>query len=106
VKNFIRNREFFKIATALETGADHDMWSFQRYMKWLDNRTQWFIPDQNPEPPDSETGDAPPPVMYTPPKPGRPVPTGVKVGTPPPAGGRLEIEAVEGGLEDILKRFK
>ncbi len=106
VKNFIRNREFFKIATALETGADHDMWSFQRYMKWLDNRTQWFIPDQNPEPPDADTGDAPPPVMYTPPKPGRSAATGVKVGTPPPTGGRLEIEAVEGGLEDILKRFK
>src|SRR5580692_5150348 len=33
VRNFIRTRDFFKIASALETGADHDMWSFQRYVK-------------------------------------------------------------------------
>jgi twitching motility protein PilT len=33
VKNFIRSREFFKISSALETGAEHGMWSFQRYAK-------------------------------------------------------------------------
>src|SRR5712672_11955 len=57
VKNFIRNRDFFKIASALETGADHGMWSYQRYRTWLDNRTRWNNPDQNPEPPDSEPMD-------------------------------------------------
>src|SRR6266487_189813 len=29
VKNFIRNRDFFKIASFLETGAEHGMWSLQ-----------------------------------------------------------------------------
>ncbi len=108
VKSFIRNREFFKIATALETGADHDMWSFQRYTKWLDNRTQWFIPGQNPEPPDSETMDAAPslpPPIYTAPKPQRAA-TGIKPADTAKPGGRLEIEEVEGGLEDILKKLK
>ena len=33
VKNFIRNRDFFKIISAIETGADHGMWGFQRYCK-------------------------------------------------------------------------
>jgi twitching motility protein PilT len=33
VKNFIRTREFFKIITAIETGADNGMWTFQRYAK-------------------------------------------------------------------------
>jgi twitching motility protein PilT len=57
VKNFIRTREFFKIISALETGADHGMWSFQRYAKWLDSRTSFYVPGQNAEPPDSEPGD-------------------------------------------------
>jgi twitching motility protein PilT len=109
VKNFIRTREFFKIATALETGADHDMWSFARYVKWLDSRTQWFIPDQNPEPPDSDTGEVaayplPPPVIAAP-RASRAA-ASPKSGDTPKTGGRLEIEAVEGGLEDILKKLK
>lgn len=54
IKNFIRNRDFFKIVSALETGGEHGMWSFQRYRTWLENRRQWNNPDQNPEPPDTE----------------------------------------------------
>src|SRR5437899_2218759 len=52
VKNFIRTRDFFKIPSALETGAEHGMWTFQRYRTWLDSRTNWYIPGQSPE----ETG--------------------------------------------------
>jgi len=107
VKNFIRTREFFKISTALETGADNDMWTFQRYAKWLDGRTQWFVPGQSPEPPDSEMPDIapsplPPPVAV---KPGRSVAVPKAPSASKPEG-RLEIEAVEGGLEDILKNLK
>src|SRR5215472_16540252 len=54
VKNFVRNRDFFKIAAPLETGAEHGMWSFQRYRTWLENRNNWYIPGQTPEPPDTE----------------------------------------------------
>ncbi len=71
VKNFIRNRDFFKIASALETGAEHGMWTFQRYRAWLDSRTKWYFPDQNPEPPDTEsaelrTGPQPPGLRRNP----------------------------------------
>ena len=58
VKNFIRNREFFKIASALETGAEHGMWSFQRYRTWLDNRKSWHVPGQASEPVDNEPAEA------------------------------------------------
>ena len=110
VKNFIRNREYFKIASALETGADHDMWSFQRYVKWLDNRTQWFIPSDNPEAPDSESAETPvynvPPPVVSAPRSSRPA-TGLKrPETSAKPDGRLEIEVEEGGLEDILKKLK
>ena len=47
VKNFIRTREFFKIISALETGADHGMWTFQRYANWLDSRSNFFVPGQS-----------------------------------------------------------
>jgi twitching motility protein PilT len=109
VKSFIRNREFFKIATALETGADHDMWTFQRYMRWLDTRTQWHIPGESPEPPDTEAAEVTAPAL--------PLPATAASKSPRPAaghapaaadkaGGRLEIEEVEGGLEHILKHLK
>jgi twitching motility protein PilT len=109
VKSFIRTRDFFKIASALETGAENDMWTFQRYTKWLDSRTQWFIPGQSPEPPDSESLDATPfsvpaPVLAAP-KPGRAA-ASPKPGAAAKPGERLEIEAVEGGLENILKDLK
>jgi twitching motility protein PilT len=110
VKNFVRNREFFKIATALETGADHDMWTYQRYAKWLDSRAQWCLPGQNAEPPDTDAAESAPitapPISYPATKPVRAAGVAVKRSEPPAAGGRLEIEAVEGGLEDILKNFK
>ena len=113
VKAFIRNRDFFKIASALETGADHGMWSYQRYARWLDSRPQWYIPDQNPEPPDSETAETSasplPAPTFTAAKPIR----GTASPKPAPAstdqaksGGRVEIEVEEGGLESILKKFK
>jgi twitching motility protein PilT len=109
IRNFIRTREFFKIATALETGADHDLWTFQRYAKWLDSRTQWFVPGQNPEPPDTDTAEttaeaAPLPAVAA----IKSVRTKAdsKPVAPAGVGGRLEIEAVEGGLENILKNLK
>src|SRR5712672_1036690 len=36
VRNFIRNRDFFKIISALEIGAEQGMWTFQRYCAWLE----------------------------------------------------------------------
>jgi twitching motility protein PilT len=107
VKNFIRNRDFFKITTSLETGADHGMWTLQRYRMWSDSRTNWFIPEEHPEPPDSEpeepaavpasnAGAAPPAKPPQSEKP--PVPSHSK------GGGRIEIEPVEGEFGRILKR--
>jgi twitching motility protein PilT len=110
VKNFIRTRDFFKIVSALETGAEHDMWTFQRYAKWLDSRTNWSLPGQNSEPPDNEAGE---PVAGSAPLP--PVANVAKISlknpgaTPGPGGkqkARIEIEPDEGGLENILKKFE
>jgi len=108
VKNFIRNRDFFKISSALETGAEHGMWSFQRYAKWMESRTGWFIPSQNPEPLDSDPTEAT--VLDAPPLGSAAAPkaeTKSRVPTQGPAakeGHRIEIEPDEENFGKILKR--
>ncbi len=112
VKSFIRNRDFFKIVSSLETGTEHGMWTFHRYRTWLDHRTNWYRPGEHPEPPDTEAAE---PVAAAPvlpsftsvskaakpePKaaPGHAAPGQAK----PP--GRIEIEPVDSGFGKILKR--
>src|SRR5258707_2876661 len=111
VKNFIRNRYFFKIASSLETGAEHGMYTFQRYRTWLENRTNWFVPGQNPEPTESEPlepGQFPEPapaVLPTgkSPKPEQ-KPTRIPALNRPKTAERIEIEPVESEFGKILKR--
>ncbi len=107
VKSFIRNRDFFKIVTAIETGADSGMWTFQRYAKWLDGRSNFFVPGQSAEPPDSEPAEADPaaplPPIATAPKmekKGR-LPSSTPVAN---EGQRIEIEPTEGDFGKILKK--
>jgi twitching motility protein PilT len=109
VKNFIRNRDFFKIVSSLETGAEHGMWTFLRYRSWLEHRKQWHVPAPAAESPDTETierpaSEAEPPVPAAPkPGTGRPGATAAS-GTRPPSSGIIEIEPGETGFGRILKR--
>ncbi len=105
VKNFIRTREFFKVITAIETGADHGMWTFQRYAKWLETRGNFFIPGQNAEPPDGEPAESLPAVTLPALTAGAPK-TVEKKARPhaAPGSGRIEIEPVEGEFGKILKK--
>jgi len=103
VKNFVRTREFFKVITAIETGADHGMWTFQRYAKWLETRNNFFIPGQAVEPPDSEPSESLPAAAALPPMAIAPK---VEKKTKAPdttESGRIEIEPVEGEFGKILK---
>ncbi|HEY2082122.1 MAG TPA: PilT/PilU family type 4a pilus ATPase [Verrucomicrobiae bacterium] len=103
IKNFIRNREFFKIASTLETGADHGMWSFQRYRSWLQNRKKWHTPNDPAEPLASEpTGEA----AHLPPTPAQSKPAHTAKPQKPTSqtGARIEIEPEEGDWGKILKK--
>lgn len=108
VKHFIRTRDFFKMSSAIETGADSGMWSFQRYRAWVEARKNWFIPDDKSESPDSEppetraSAKTPPPVPQAP----RPGKKSDLSATGSKSDGPIEIEPVEGGFEDILKRLE
>ena len=103
IKNFIRTREFFKITSALETGADHGMWTFQRYRNWLDQRKTWHIPGQADDPVPEEPVAEPLTVRITASAvPGVPRPAPAER-TKPATGQRIEIEPVEGEFEKILR---
>ena len=106
VKNFIRTREFFKVITAIETGADHGMWTFQRYAKWLETRTNFFIPGQNAEPPDSEPAESLPTTAALPALTTSAPKVLEKKAKPHVAheSGRIEIEPIEGEFGKILKK--
>ncbi len=66
VKNFIRTREFFKISSSIETGAEHGMWTYARYRNWLDKRTKWFIPPATGSPADDTANESRPPAEPAP----------------------------------------
>jgi twitching motility protein PilT len=117
VRNFIRTRDFFKIITAIETGADHGMWTYQRYTRWLDGRGNFYIPGQNAEPAEDRPDDLPA-AAPLPPMPAktshaqrteRPMHQ-ESLPTPRPATGsggtahRIEIEPDESGFGKILKK--
>lgn len=109
VKAFIRNRDFFKLPQALETGADHGMWSFERYQTWMSKRAQWHVPNSEDEAPDrEESGDAEAPSPFpAPPKSARPStpPQGTTAATTTRPDGPIEIEPVEGGMDELIKRL-
>jgi twitching motility protein PilT len=111
VKNFIRTRDFFKITSSLETGAEHGMWTYQRYRTWLDTRKSWYIPGKNAEAAESdaaETASAPArPQAF--PIASKPSKTETKLGSHSHLSGakpttRIEIEPSESEFGKILKR--
>jgi twitching motility protein PilT len=108
-KTFIRNRDFFKLPQAIETGAEFGMWSFERYQNWMSRRTQWHVPNAEDEAPDQEEagGNAVAPTSgqsatqspSSETRPNRLTPDSKR-----PAG-PIEIEPVAGGLEELIKRL-
>ena len=104
IKNFIRTRDFFKIVSSLETGAEFGMWTFQRYRAWLEKRTGFQFPSREMEP-DEETATLAKPAPRLPATP--PPPARAEAAPAPSPGraeaGRIEIEPTE-TFERILKK--
>ncbi|HEY3861093.1 MAG TPA: PilT/PilU family type 4a pilus ATPase [Verrucomicrobiae bacterium] len=107
IKNFIRNRDFFKIVNSMETGAEYGMWTFSRYRSWLEKRTAFNLAAHDAEP-DEAQPDIPPPATprlpVAPPAqvPGRPAAAPTAKADLPKAS-RIEIEPTE-SFEKILKK--
>ena len=51
VRAMVRQGQFYKLATALESGGQEGSWSFARYKEWLERRSDWYIPGDAALPP-------------------------------------------------------
>ena len=108
VKNFIRTGDFFKVISAVETGAEHGMWTFQRYQSWMETKKNWQIPSE------AETAEAEPaevpgaaPLPAIAPRVSSAEPKAAPMRAPEgKPGGRIEIEPEEGGLNELLKKLE
>ncbi|MGH7822582.1 MAG: type IV pilus twitching motility protein PilT, partial [Candidatus Binatia bacterium] len=54
VRNHVRQGQFFKLQSTLETGGAEGMFTLSRYREWLGQRREWYLPRPgDSEPPDS-----------------------------------------------------
>lgn len=58
VRNLVRHGDLHKLPALLETGAADGMWTFERYRRWLEERTDWSLPEPAAAP-DDATDDEP-----------------------------------------------
>ena len=49
VKAIVRQGQFFKLQTALETGGNDGLFTFARYREWMEKRTDWQVPTHETE---------------------------------------------------------
>ncbi len=46
VRALIREGKLFKMRDVLQTGASENMWTFSRYVSWLDAKQNWYVPSE------------------------------------------------------------
>lgn len=110
VRAMIRQGQFFKIASALESGGQEGSWSWARYREWLDRRGEWYQPTKESEATDSAPS-TPEPVLpdlrpRSGPRPKRaPSQTPAPQEAAPDEEGVLVIPTAEEDLQGILSEM-
>jgi twitching motility protein PilT len=112
VKNFIRTGDFYKVIQVMETGAEQGMWSWQRYQAWLEKRRDWHLPDASEHAEEDPAAPETPGLSLTPsshpagaPSPPAGTTSSPSLKAPAKQAGRIEIEPVEGGLHELIKKL-
>jgi twitching motility protein PilT len=103
----IRQGQYYKLASVLDTGAADGMWSWERYRAWLDARTVWQRPGELRASP----SEALPAVPEPPRPPARSRPARAAVRPPPaardePRDGVLVIDTPAADLKQILSELE
>lgn len=63
----VRQGQFFKLPSALESGGPEGCWTWVRYREWLDRRTDWYLPStEEPAPSAPERPIEPMPPLESP----------------------------------------
>ncbi len=95
----------------IETGADHGMWTFQRYQRWLDSRRDWHVPsaDATTEPESEPEPSSPALASDAGLQPALSRPKAAPA-APGPVGRShheraIDIEPVAGGLAEVVKKL-
>ncbi|HME90917.1 MAG TPA: ATPase, T2SS/T4P/T4SS family [Myxococcaceae bacterium] len=106
IRAIVRQGNFFKLTSALESGGPDGCWTWARYREWLARRSDWYSPaKEEPEPERPEPVDAPPlphpPVAKAKPQPGPRVDPG-KTEEP----GVLVISSPEEDLDSIVSEME
>ena len=99
IRACIRNREFFKIASFIETGAEYGMWTSRRYQAWADGKLSWVRDDRLPVAAEDEPRREPAPATER-----AEIRLTEKTAPPATKEGVIEIEPFEGNLGEILKK--
>src|SRR5262249_7327449 len=106
IRAIVRQGNFFKLTSALESGGPDGCWTWARYRESLARRSDWYSPaKEEPEPERPEPVDAPPlphpPVAKAKPQPGPRVDPG-KTEEP----GVLVISSPEEDLDSIVSEME
>ena len=108
VKAMVRQGQFFKLPTALETGAADGCWTFARYREWLERRTDWYVPGPEPVAREAREGEGRELVERARPArtAGRRAPPAAEQVVSEPRDGVLEIPSSEEDLSRILDELE
>ena len=108
VKAMVRQGQFFKLPTALETGAADGCWTFARYREWLERRTDWYVPGPEPVVREPREGEGRELVERARPirTAGRRAPPASEQVVSEPRDGVLEIPSSEEDLSRILDELE
>jgi twitching motility protein PilT len=99
VKSIVRQGQFFKLQTALETGGNEGCFTFQRYREWLEKRPSWSVP-----PPEAPAALEEPVPELVAPKP-RKAPSAMREKAAAQEG-VLEIQEADEDLASILSELE
>jgi twitching motility protein PilT len=90
VRAILRQGQFFKLVSAMETGAKSGMWTRERYRAWLESRSDWV---SAPDPARDVSGSA----LWK---------ESVRPVTSTPSDEVIVIEPEEGSLSDIMSELE
>jgi twitching motility protein PilT len=126
VRALVRQGQFFKLSSALETGGHEGCWTFARYREWMERRTDWYtwptssspdaaedaageLPAAAPTPAPAAAAPEPPRAASRPgARPARPAAGSTPAAPPAPASAEdrvFSIDDADENLEGILSEL-
>lgn len=97
-KACIRQNQLHRIPAIIETGRAENMWSWDRYRRWLSEKTDWRRPPKPKAPAAEATPEARPAVAPPRPRPRRPTP-------PTTSDGVFDLDGIDEDPDDILSEL-